>query len=117
MGTLSSIAGMTALSLTTVILSGCGGGSSGSGTDTSGSSSSDSSSAASTPSGQHYQEPDRNQNRFSPRENWLNDPNGLVYADGTYHMFYQYNPNGTDWGFMSWGHATSNEEQGLALST
>lgn len=121
MGTLSSIAAVTALSLITVILSGCGGGSSASEPAPRGSSSSDSSSAASTPSGQRYQEPDRNQNRFSPRENWLNDPNGLVYADGTYHMFYQYNPNGTGWGFMSWGHATSSdlvhwEEQDLALS-
>ncbi|MDM4763675.1 glycoside hydrolase family 32 protein [Galbitalea sp. SE-J8] len=44
---------------------------------------------------------------YTPRQHWMNDPNGLVYRDGRFHLFYQYNPRGIDWGNMSWGHATS----------
>ncbi|KAH7080188.1 putative inulinase precursor [Paraphoma chrysanthemicola] len=56
---------------------------------------------------QNYTELYRPQYHFTPAENWMNDPNGLLYHDGIYHIFYQYNPGGITWGAMSWGHATS----------
>lgn len=54
-----------------------------------------------------YLEAHRPQLSYSPARKWMNDPNGLVYHDGEYHLFYQYNPNGDEWGDMSWGHAVS----------
>lgn len=58
---------------------------------------------------------------FSPRANWMNDPNGLFFHQGVYHLFFQHHPQGSTWGPMHWGHATSTDllrwqEQPIALA-
>ncbi len=69
---------------------------------------------------QVYHETWRPQFHFSPKAHWMNDPNGMVYNQGVYHLFFQYYPDSSVWGPMHWGHAVSKdmvhwEERPIAL--
>jgi fructan beta-fructosidase len=68
----------------------------------------------------NYADPYRPQVHFSPLTSWMNDPNGLVYSNHRYHLFFQYFPDSTIWGPMHWGHAASTDllhwkQEGIAL--
>jgi fructan beta-fructosidase len=63
----------------------------------------------SPPAANLYNEKYRPQFHFTPKKNWTNDPNGLVYYKGEYHMFFQHNPKGINWGNMTWAHAVSTD--------
>ncbi|MBS1526832.1 MAG: glycoside hydrolase family 32 protein [Bacteroidetes bacterium] len=65
--------------------------------------------AATTFAQRPYHEQYRPQIHFSPPAHWMNDPNGMVYYNGVYHLFYQHYPDSTVWGPMHWGHATSTD--------
>jgi beta-fructofuranosidase len=54
-------------------------------------------------------DPERPQYHLLPKQNWMNDPNGPIYFNGLYHIFFQYNPQAAVWDNMSWNHAVSKD--------
>jgi beta-fructofuranosidase len=65
--------------------------------------------AAGVPASKLASDPHRPQYHLMPAANWMNDPNGPIFWQGKYHMFFQYNPNGAFWGDMHWAHAVSED--------